>query len=138
MELRDLLALGKALADENRLRALAALQGRELCLCQIAELLGLANSTVSRHMSLLQQARLVESRKKGRWCYFRLADADTAPEVRQIRDLLIGLLQRDPHIQQDAARLERLLEIDPEELCRRRHAAQDQTTATSPCCEKTI
>ena len=62
--MRDLLAVMKALADENRLRIVAALQGRELCLCQIVELLGLATSTVSRHASILQQARLVQSRRK--------------------------------------------------------------------------
>ena len=70
--MRELLAAMKALADENRLRVVRALKGRELCLCQIVELLGLATSTVSRHMSILHQARLVESRKEGRWTYFRL------------------------------------------------------------------
>ena len=77
--MRELLAITKALADENRLRILAALDGRELCLCQIVELLGLATSTVSRHASVLQQARLIESRKQGRWTYFRL-DSE-APEA---------------------------------------------------------
>ncbi len=128
MQLRDLLALGKALADENRLRVLAALEGRELCLCQIVELLGLANSTVSRHMTLLCQARLVQVRKQGRWSYFRLAESDAPPEVRRIRQLLVELLHRDPHIQQDAARLRTLLAIGPEELCRRKHASQDDGT----------
>ena len=54
--MRELLTLMKALADENRLRIITALNGRELCLCQIVELLGLATSTVSRHASILQQA----------------------------------------------------------------------------------
>jgi ArsR family transcriptional regulator, arsenate/arsenite/antimonite-responsive transcriptional repressor len=57
--MRELLATTKALADESRLRILASLQGRELCLCQLVELLGLAASTVSRHASILEQARLV-------------------------------------------------------------------------------
>jgi len=127
MDFRDLLALGKALADENRLRILAALHGRELCLCQLVELLGLANSTVSRHMSVLQQARLVEVRKAGRWSYFRLAEQELCPEVRRIRELLVELLGRVPRIQQDAARLRRVLEIDPEELCRHKHAAEKQS-----------
>ncbi len=78
--MREVLAITKALADENRLRAVGLLKDRELCLCQIAEVLGLASSSVSRHMSILQQARLVESRKQGRWAYFRLAD-DDAPQV---------------------------------------------------------
>ncbi len=57
--MRELMAVMKALADENRVRILMAVLGRELCVCQIVELLGLAQSTVSKHMSILHQARLV-------------------------------------------------------------------------------
>ncbi len=57
----------KALADENRVRMLLALKGGELCVCQITELFGLAMSTVSKHLSILYQAGLTESRKEGRW-----------------------------------------------------------------------
>ncbi len=63
----------KALADGNRLRVIAALrEHEELCVCQITELLHLATATVSRHMSILQYAGLVQSRKKSRWVYYRL------------------------------------------------------------------
>ncbi|TFG44900.1 MAG: ArsR family transcriptional regulator, partial [Candidatus Brocadiia bacterium] len=55
------LSITKALADESRVRTLMALDGRELCVCQITELLGLAPSTVSKHMAILTQARLVEN-----------------------------------------------------------------------------
>jgi ArsR family transcriptional regulator, arsenate/arsenite/antimonite-responsive transcriptional repressor len=44
-----------------------------LCLSQIIELLGLAPSTVSKHMAILHQAGLAETRKDGRWIYYRLA-----------------------------------------------------------------
>ena len=76
--MRNLLAVLKALADETRVRALMALRRRELCVCQLVELLGLAPSTVSKHMSILKQARLVESRKEGRWMFYRLAQAGGA------------------------------------------------------------
>ena len=69
-------AIAKALADETRLRALLALRGGELCVCQLIELLQLAPSTVSRHMSVLKAAGLVESEKRGKWVYYRLPDAD--------------------------------------------------------------
>ena len=65
--MRAFLAIAKALADENRARALMALGGGELCLCQIIEVLGMSPSTVSKHMSILHQAGLVERRKDGRW-----------------------------------------------------------------------
>jgi DNA-binding transcriptional ArsR family regulator len=114
---REILAVMKALADENRLRIVFALEGRELCLCQIVELLGLAASTVSRHMSILQQARLVESRKDGRWTHFRL-DEDAPPEAGEAAELVVRQLKKDAAIREDAKRLKEILKIDPEQLCR--------------------
>ena len=51
--MREFLEAAKALADANRVRALLALEGGELCVCQIVALLGLAPSTVSKHLSVL-------------------------------------------------------------------------------------
>jgi ArsR family transcriptional regulator, arsenate/arsenite/antimonite-responsive transcriptional repressor len=116
---RDLLSVMKALADANRLRIIAALNGRELCLCQIVELLGLATSTVSRHTSILQQARIVDSRKDGRWNYFRLSEKAESEEARQATALVLDTTSRDPQIRDDAKRLKQILKIDPEVLCRR-------------------
>lgn len=65
--------VAKALADEARVKTLLALAGSELCLCQIVDLLGLAPSTVSKHVNQLYAAGLVERRKQGKWHYFRLA-----------------------------------------------------------------
>lgn len=117
--MREFLAIMKALADPNRLRVVVALRGRELCLCQIVELLGLANSTVSRHMSILQQARLVDARKDGRWNYFRLAEDARHPEAAQAAALVVDSLERDAQIRKDAKHLKQILKMDPEELCRR-------------------
>lgn len=70
------LNITKALADGNRLRVIMALTGHdELCVCQITEVLGHTTATVSRHMSVLQNAGLVKSRKDGRWVYYRLSEA---------------------------------------------------------------
>jgi len=71
--MRDFLAITKALSDETRLRLLLALRDQEVCLCQLVELVSLASSTVSKHMSILRQSRLVDGRKDGRWMYYRLA-----------------------------------------------------------------
>ena len=115
--MRELLAVMKALADENRLRIIAALHGRELCLCQIVELLGLATSTVSRHASILQQARLVHLRKQGRWTYFRL-DEDAPSQADEATALVVRALKGDSQAREDAKRLRQILKLDPEELCR--------------------
>lgn len=76
----DFLQVAKALADEARVRTLLAVAGDELCLCQLVDLLGLAPSTVSKHVNQLYAAGLVERRKQGKWHYFRLAgDAASEP-----------------------------------------------------------
>src|SRR5258707_13098851 len=69
----------KALAEENRVRALLALRQGELCGCQITELFGFAPSTVSKHLSILHRAGLIQSRKAERWVYYRLPDKSSTP-----------------------------------------------------------
>lgn len=117
--MRELLKITKALADENRLRALGLLRGKELCLCQIIEVLGLAPSTVSKHMSVLHQARLVESRKEGRWAYFRLADDDAPPEALQALEFILANLKQNKQAEADQQQLNAVLKLEPEELCRK-------------------
>ncbi len=116
--MRDLMEITRALADENRVRALMALRGGELCVCQIIELLGLAPSTVSKHMQILRQARLVDSRKDGRWIYYRLAGEKAPGAVRTALEWVRNHLAGDPRIQEDAMHLEEILRMDPGEVCR--------------------
>jgi ArsR family transcriptional regulator len=113
------LEIAKALADGNRLRALMALAGGELCVCQVIEMLGLAPSTVSKHMSILRQAGLVEARKDGRWIYYRLADRATSKPVKEALAWVRRNLAGTGQIVQDAKALKRILCIDREELCRK-------------------
>ena len=68
----DFMTIVRALADENRVRILMALRGRELCVCQVTGLLDLAPSSTSRHLSILRQAKLITCRKKGKWVYYSL------------------------------------------------------------------
>ena len=116
------ISITKALSDENRLRALMVLMGRELCVCQITELLELAPSTVSKHMSILRQARLVSGRKKGRWVYYRPATDSSAAEIRQALSWVRASLADTDRIRRDAQRLKEILKIPREELCRSKTA----------------
>ena len=75
--------IAKALSDANRIRALLALGDGELCACRIIDLLGIAPSTVSAHMAVLQRAGLVEVRKDGRWRHYRLAKQAASPLARK-------------------------------------------------------
>lgn len=117
--MRDLMAVLKALADENRVRIVMAVQGRELCVCQIVELLGLAQSTVSKHLSILHQARLIEARKEGRWIFYRPADGDSPAEAREIAAVISKLLAGNSEAAEDAKRLKQILKMDRDQLCKR-------------------
>ena len=67
----DLLKPLKTLGDESRVKMLWILEDRELCSCEIQEAVGLAQSTVSRHLQLLEDAGFVVSQKTGRWKHYR-------------------------------------------------------------------
>ena len=107
----------KALSDESRLRVVMSLEyAGELCVCQILELLDLAPSTVSKHLSILKHAGLIQSRKKGRWIHYSLSDGDKG---RVVCDCLKFLLDGDDVIGKDVELLDKLMREDKEEICQR-------------------
>ena len=105
----DFMNITKALADENRVRILTALDSRELCVCQIIDLLQLSPSTVSKHLSILRNARLIKSRKAGRWIFYRLARDTNLEPVAQALQWVLGALSQEPLINADRRRLETIL-----------------------------
>ena len=111
--------IAKALSDPNRVRALMLLTGGPLCVCQIIEMLGLAASTTSKHMSILRQAGLVEAEKEGRWMHYRLAGKNADPQVRKAIQWIVSGLDEAPQIQRDNTKLKRLLKVDKEASCRK-------------------
>lgn len=117
--MREFMNITKALADENRVRALLALCDGELCVCQITELFGLAPSTVSKHLSILFQAGLVESRKAGRWIYYKLPGDGAAPAVREAIAWAARSIGGAPQALADARKLKAILKEDPAEICKR-------------------
>lgn len=118
--MREFMAITKALSDPGRVRILLSLRRGELCVCQITELFGLATSTVSKHLSILNQAGLILSRKTERWVYYRLPDKTAPVAVREALDWVQKSLAKTDEAAADADRLKTILKIDPVELCRRR------------------
>lgn len=110
------LVIAKAVSDESRLRALLSLRDGELCLCQIVEVLGLAPSTVSKHMDMLYQAGLVQRRKEGRWHYFRLAGQEAPAMVRRAIQWVLESLRDEPVAVRDSKRVCCVRRKDPMEL----------------------
>jgi len=118
------LNIAKALADRSRMRVVTALMRcDELCVCQIVEMLRLAAATVSRHLSILQNARLIQSRKDGRWVYYRLAE----PFPESLRKWLLESLLNSEEIKADHTLFEKILSSAPEDLCRRQKERREMS-----------
>jgi ArsR family transcriptional regulator len=105
----------KALADPNRVRIVMALRGGELCVCRIIELLKLAPSTVSKHITILKQAGLVKGRKEGRWMHYQLP-SKTDPETRNTLSWVFESLKKSSEIEADRIRLRQIKATDLDEL----------------------
>jgi ArsR family transcriptional regulator len=117
----EIISIVKALSDRNRVRTLFALRKGELCVCRIIELLDLAPSTVSKHMTVLKHAGLVESRKEERWIYYRLPDsAERGEEIHSALVWVFSCLSKDEKILEDSKSMVRILKQSPEILCKKR------------------
>jgi ArsR family transcriptional regulator len=120
------LVILKALSDMNRLRIVAALSRYdELCACQITEVLQVTGATASRHLSVLQHASLLESRKEGRWVYYRLAPpVNTAAVFQWLETSFVESEQ----MLADMLALKKIVAVTREELCRMQRGEE--------CCPK--
>lgn len=86
--MEDKTRIFKALSDPNRLRVLKALQAKTLCVCEIKELLGLANSTVSQHLKILKEAGFILEEKDGKWVNYLI---NPRPNDTRISSILSSL-----------------------------------------------
>lgn len=113
----DFLSVTKALTDENRVRILMALRRQEMCVCQITGFLDLSPSTTSKHLSVLRQARLIDSRKKGKWVYYAVIDPSRASGAARDAIAWAGrVLENNPVILRDQRRILDILERE-ENFC---------------------
>ena len=79
--MKKTIELFKALADPTRLRIIKLLENGELCVCQLTAALRMGQSRISRHLSILKQAGLIEDRRAGKWVHYRLCCEDASRQV---------------------------------------------------------
>jgi DNA-binding transcriptional ArsR family regulator len=117
--MKQFLKIAGALSDPTRVRAFWAVGRNEMCVCQLVELLGLAPSTISKHLSILKDAGLIDTVKRGRWIY---CSVPSDPKGREIHRTAIRLMEQagvEDEVRQDEQRISKILKEEPEELCRR-------------------
>ena len=104
----------KALSDPSRIKILKMLEKKELCVCEITALLGLAQSTVSKHLKLLEDAGLVDSSRDGAWVNYRLADGGESPYADALLKNMKGWLNDDAEVRDLSTKLP---QVDRERIC---------------------
>jgi len=101
--LRSLVEQLKAVSHPLRLRVLALLGSGELCVCQVAEVLQVPQSSASEALRELRRAGFVNERKEGRWVFVSLVpEVDALPLLKGILFEAMGL----PEVLQDGTRVE--------------------------------
>ncbi len=115
--MRDFELAMKAVGDPTRTRILKLLEGGGLCVCQVQAVLGLAPSTVSKHLTILKLAGLVEDRRDGKWIEYTLARESHNPHGARVLELMRGELGRDPAVAADRRRLRGIKAIPLTDLC---------------------
>lgn len=113
--MREFLKVMKALSDPNRVKMVKMLQHRVMCVCEIKAALGLAQSTASKHLKILEEAGLISFFKDGLWVNYRLVESAQNPYVASLLGNLRFWLEDDPQI---SALVKRLPEIRREEVCK--------------------
>ena len=113
--MRTFIKVMKALSDPNRVKMVKLLQRRVLCVCEIQEALGLAQSTASKHLKILEEAGLITYLKEGPWVNYRLADGVDNPYVANLLGNLRHWLDDDPEI---AELVKKAPFLNREEICK--------------------
>ena len=100
----DLALLFAALADRTRLRLLNLMNGKEVCVCYLVEILGQSQPKISRHLAYLRRAGVVVARRDGKWMHYSIVAPKHAGAARILSETL-SVLNGDKAMQADATRL---------------------------------
>ena len=99
--MRKLTKTFQALSDTNRIRILKMLEVRPLCVCEITEILKLANSTVSKHLSILRDAEFILDEKDGKWVNYFLNDTKENLYITKLLPLISTWIPENEVISDD-------------------------------------
>ena len=112
--MRTFLKVTKALSDKTRVRIFKMLQQRKMCVCEVQAVLDMAQSTVSKHLTILEDAGLVSRTKDGLWVNYEIDRNSHNPHAKPIMEILSSILDDDPDVKADA---EKAAGADRFELC---------------------
>ena len=112
--MRKLTKTFQAVSDTNRLRILKMLELRPLCVCEITEILQLANSTVSKHLSILRDAEYILDEKQGKWVNYYLNNSNDNEYITKLLPLIASWIPYDETVIRDR---ELVKNVDRNSIC---------------------
>jgi ArsR family transcriptional regulator, arsenate/arsenite/antimonite-responsive transcriptional repressor len=101
----------KALSDHTRLRVIKLLEERELCVCELIQVLDMSQPRISRHMSMLKNAGLVEDRREGKWVYYSLRKENQGKEIKILLDAMVLMANNDAVVKADKKNLKKAIRL---------------------------
>jgi ArsR family transcriptional regulator, arsenate/arsenite/antimonite-responsive transcriptional repressor len=114
--IEDKTRLFKSLSDPNRLRILKMLQVKPLCVCEITDVLQLATSTVSKHLSILKETGFIIEEKDGKWVNYMLNPQPDDPRISSIISTLDFWISDQKTIETDKLKV---IKVDRHLVCAR-------------------
>ena len=114
--MKDFIKVMKALSDPNRVKIVKMLQHKLMCVCELQEALQISQSSVSKHLKLLEEAGLVDFKKDGLWVNYHLTDGRKSPYVSSLMGNLRHWLEDEPEM---VELIKKLPHIRREEICKR-------------------
>ena len=113
--MNDPIAFARALADRTRWRIIHLVFGRALCVCELADVLKIPQSTLSSHLRVIQRADLLDCERREKWLYYRVK-ADFQPLLRTLFRHFETTSGTVPALARDARKAETRV-IKREETC---------------------
>ncbi len=114
--MRDLIIVLKAVADKNRLRIIKMLENKKMCVCELAAVLEITQPSVSKHLSILNNAGILKDERNGQWIDYSLNDEKINQYAPVIKNTLKEWLNNDIRIKDD---LKKAKFVSRKEICKK-------------------
>jgi ArsR family transcriptional regulator len=114
--MRDFIKVMKALSDPNRVKIVKMLQHKLMCVCEIQQALHISQSSVSKHLKILEESGLVDYKKDGLWVNYHLTEGQKSPYVSSLMGNLRHWLEDEQAV---ADIIKRLPDITRENICKK-------------------
>lgn len=95
----------KALADMTRLKIFKLISTRELCVCELAEIMQISQSAISQHLRKLKQVNLATERREGQWIYYRANEESADSFLAAFADFAQNSISQIPELKPEFERM---------------------------------